>query len=154
MIRSSVNSRKASKLVYEIIFVAIKTWPFHLWQSEKSCSSDPSSGLQIDPYHLVNTHKTPIAQREISMSVAFPTHVWKMPNICKCTIVRLFSHMYAFSRTYVLKSKHVWKKAPRCKYTNVFVFFQTSASSSGFHPFLFWNSSFLFLGSVSLPFRL
>ena len=31
---------------------------------------------------------------------------------------------------------------------------QTSASSSGFHPFLFWTSSFLFLGSVFLPFRL
>ena len=59
------------------------------------------------------------------MSVAFPTHVWKMPNICKTIIVWLFSHMCAFSRTYLLKSKHVWKKAPRCKYTNVFVFFQT-----------------------------
>ena len=68
---------------------------------------------------------TPIAQGEISMSVAFPTHVWKMPNICKYIIVWLFSHMCAFSRTYVLKSKHVWKKAPRCKYTNMFSCFQT-----------------------------
>ena len=67
----------------------------------------------------------PIAQGEISMSVAFPTHVWKMPNICKHTIVRFFSHMFAFSRTYLSKSKHVWKKAPRCKYTNVFGFFLT-----------------------------
>ena len=33
--------------------------------------------------------------------------------------------MFAFSHTYLLKSKHVWKKAPRCKYTNVFGFFQT-----------------------------
>ena len=48
-----------------------------------------------------------------------------MPNICKYIIVWLFSHMCAFSRTYLLKSKHVWKKAPRCKYTNVFGFFQT-----------------------------
>ena len=68
---------------------------------------------------------TPIAQGEISMSVAFPTHVWKMPNICKHIIVWLFSHMCAFSHTYVSKSKHVWKIAPRCKYTNVFGFFQT-----------------------------
>ena len=66
-----------------------------------------------------------IAQGEISMSVAFPTHVWKMPNICKHIIVWLFSHMCAFSHTYVSKSKHVWKIAPRCKYTNVFGFFQT-----------------------------
>ena len=71
------------------------------------------------------THKTPIAQREISMSVAFPTHMWKMPNICKYIIVWLFSHMCAFSHTYVSKSKHVWKIAPRCKYSNVFGFFQT-----------------------------
>ena len=55
-----------------------------------------------------------IAQGEISMSVAFPTHVWKMPNICKYIIVWLFSHMCAFSRTYVLKSKHVWKNIPTC----------------------------------------
>jgi len=68
---------------------------------------------------------TPIAQGEISMSVAFPTHVWKMPNICKHIIVWLFAHMCAFSHTYVSKSKHVWKIAPRCKYTNVFGFFQT-----------------------------
>ena len=66
-----------------------------------------------------------IAQAEISMSVAFPTHVWKMANICKHIIVWLFSHMCAFSHTYVSKSKHVWKIAPRCKYTNVFGFFQT-----------------------------
>ena len=59
------------------------------------------------------------------MSVAFPTHVWKMPNICKHIIVWLFAHMCAFSHTYVSKSKHVWKIAPRCKYTNVFGFFQT-----------------------------
>ena len=70
-------------------------------------------------------HRAPIAQGEISMSVAFPTHVWKMPNICNHIIVWLFSHMCAFSHTYVSKSKHVWKKAPRCKYTNVFGFFQT-----------------------------
>ena len=44
-----------------------------------------------------------IAQAEISMSVAFPTHVWKMANICKHMIVWLFSHMCAFSQTYVLK---------------------------------------------------
>ena len=69
--------------------------------------------------------RSPIAQGEISMSVAFPTHVWKMANICKHIIVWLFSHMCAFSHTYVSKSKHVWKKAPRCKYTNVFGFFQT-----------------------------
>ena len=68
---------------------------------------------------------SPIAQGEISRSVAFPTHVWKMANICNHIIVWLFSHMCAFSQTYVSKSKHVWKKAPRCKYTNVFVFFQT-----------------------------
>ena len=68
---------------------------------------------------------TPIAQGEISMSVAFPTHVWKMANICKHIIVWLFAHMCAFSHTYVSKSKHVWKIAPRCKYTNVFGFFQT-----------------------------
>ena len=68
---------------------------------------------------------TPIAQGEISRSVAFPTHVWKMANICKHIIVWLFSHMCAFSHTYVSKSKHVWKIAPRCKYTNVFGFFQT-----------------------------
>ena len=68
---------------------------------------------------------TQIAQAEISMSVAFPTHVWKMANICKHIIVWLFSHMCAFSHTYVSKSKHVWKIAPRCKYTNVFGFFQT-----------------------------
>ena len=66
-----------------------------------------------------------IAQAEISMSVAFPTHVWKMANICKHIIVWLFSHMCAFSHTYVSKSKHVWKKAPWFKYTNVFGFFQT-----------------------------
>ena len=66
-----------------------------------------------------------IAQGEISRSVAFPTHVWKMPNICNHMVVWLFSHMCAFSHTYVSKSKHVWKKAPRCKYTNVFGFFQT-----------------------------
>ena len=59
------------------------------------------------------------------MSVAFPTHVWKMPNICKHIIVWLFAHMCAFSHTYMSKSKHVWKIAPRCKYTNVFGFFQT-----------------------------
>ena len=70
-------------------------------------------------------NQSPIAQEEISMSVAFPTHVWKMPNICKHIIVWLFSHMCAFSHTYVSKSKHVWKIAPRCKYTNVFGFFQT-----------------------------
>ena len=46
------------------------------------------------------------------MSVAFPTHVWKMPNICKHIIVGLFSHMCAFSHTYVSKSKHVWEKHP------------------------------------------
>ena len=69
--------------------------------------------------------QSPIAQGEISMSVAFPTHVWKMPNICKHIIVWLFAHMCAFSHTYVSKSKHVWKIAPRCKYTNVFGFFQT-----------------------------
>ena len=68
---------------------------------------------------------SPIAQGEISRSVAFPTHVWKMPNICNHIIVWLFSHMCVFSHTYVSKSKHVWKKAPRCKYTNVFGFFQT-----------------------------
>merc|ERR1712155_225260 len=68
---------------------------------------------------------SPIAQGEISRSVAFPTHVWKMANICKHIIVWLFSHMCAFSHAYVSKSKHVWKKAPRCKCTNVFVFFQT-----------------------------
>ena len=67
----------------------------------------------------------PIAQGGISMSVAFPTHVWKMANICTHIIVWLFSHMCAFSHTYVSKSKHVWKIAPRCKYTNVFGFFQT-----------------------------
>ena len=70
-------------------------------------------------------HYSQIAQGEISRSVAFPTHVWKMPNICNHIIVWLFSHMCAFSHTYVSKSKHVWKKAPRCKYTNVFGFFQT-----------------------------
>ena len=70
-------------------------------------------------------HPSQIAQAEISMSVAFPTHVWKMANICKHMIVWLFSHMCAFSHTYVSKSKHVWKIAPRCKYTNVFGFFQT-----------------------------
>ena len=70
-------------------------------------------------------HHSQIAQGEISRSVAFPTHVWKMPNICNHIIVWLFSHMCAFSHTYVSKSKHVWKKAPRCKYTNVFGFFQT-----------------------------
>ena len=59
------------------------------------------------------------------MSVAFPTHVWKMANICKHIIVWLFSHMCAFSHTYVSKSKHVWKIALRCKYTNVFVFLST-----------------------------
>ena len=74
--------------------------------------------------HIAFRH-SPIAQGEISMSVAFPTHVWKMPNICKHIIVWLFSHMCAFSHTYVSKSKHVWKIAPRCKYTNVFGFFQT-----------------------------
>ena len=66
-----------------------------------------------------------IAQAEISMSVAFPTHVWEMANICKHIIVWFFSHTCAFSHTYVSKSKHVWKIAPRCKYTNVFGFFQT-----------------------------
>ena len=76
------------------------------------------------PLYIIHK-KAPIAQGEISMSVAFPTHVWKMPNICKHIIVWLFSHMCAFSHTYVSKSKHVWKKAPRCKYTNVFGFFQT-----------------------------
>ena len=74
---------------------------------------------------LPGVPSTPIAQGEISMSVAFPTHVWKMPNICKHIIVWLFAHMCAFSHTYVSKSKHVWKIAPRCKYTNVFGFFQT-----------------------------
>ena len=59
------------------------------------------------------------------MSLTFPTHVWKMPNICKPIVVWLFPHMCAFSRIYVLKPKHVWKKAPRCKYTNMFVFFHT-----------------------------
>ena len=39
---------------------------------------------------------TQIAQGEISMSVAFPTHVWKMPNICKYKIVWLFSHVCFF----------------------------------------------------------
>ena len=68
------------------------------------------------------TDTSQIAQGEISRSVAFPTHVWKMPNICTDIIVWLFSHMCAFSHTYVSKSKHVWKIAPRCKYTNVFVF--------------------------------
>ena len=48
-----------------------------------------------------------------------------MPNICNNIIVWLFSHMCAFSHTYLSKSKHVWNKAPRCKYTNVFGFFQT-----------------------------
>ena len=70
-------------------------------------------------------HLSPIAQGEISRSLAFPTHVWEMPNICKHIIVWFLSHMCAFSQTYVSKSKHVWKKAPRCKYTNVFGFFQT-----------------------------
>ena len=70
-------------------------------------------------------HLAQIAQGEISRLVAFPTHVWKMPNICNHIIVWFFSHMCAFSHTYVSKSKHVWKKAPRCKYTNVFGFFQT-----------------------------
>ena len=75
--------------------------------------------------NVLNVYSPPIAQGEISMSVAFPTHVWKMPNICKHIIVWLFAHMCAFSHTYVSKSKHVWKIAPRCKYTNVFGFFQT-----------------------------
>ena len=76
-------------------------------------------------YGLLIYDCAPIAQGEISMSVAFPTHVWKIPNICTHIIVWLFSHMCAFSHTYVSKSKHVWKIAPRCKYTNVFGFFQT-----------------------------
>ena len=79
----------------------------------------------IRDFECFGDYNAPIAQGEISMSVAFPTHVWKMPNICNHIIVWLFSHMCAFSHTYVSKSKHVWKKAPRCKYTNVFGFFQT-----------------------------
>ena len=49
----------------------------------------------------------------------------KCLTFAKHIIVWLFSHMCAYSRTYLSKSKHVWKKAPRCKNTNVFVFFQT-----------------------------
>ena len=74
---------------------------------------------------MTRCSSSPIAQGEISMSLAFPTHVWKMPNICKHIVAWLFSHMCAFSQTYVSKSKHVWKIALRCKYTNVFGFFQT-----------------------------
>ena len=48
-----------------------------------------------------------IAQGEMSISVAFPAHL--QTYNCKA-----FSHMCAFSRTYLSKSKHVWKEAPRC----------------------------------------
>ena len=83
------------------------------------------SWKSLSPLWQKKRWEPPIAQGEISMSVAFSTHVWKMANICKHMIVWLFSHMCAFSHTYVSKSKHVWKIAPRCKYTNVFGFFQT-----------------------------
>ena len=102
-------------------------------QDKQSLLSDISGRLHLDQQlsfasERGETESLPppqIAQAEISMSVAFPTHVWKMANICKHIIVWLFSHMCAFSHTYVSKSKHVWKIAPRCKYTNVFGFFQT-----------------------------
>ena len=95
-------------------------------EKQKKRKSNEKHDASLLLYLLnVKYSDSPIAQGEISMSVAFPTHVWKMPNICKHIIVWLFSHMCAFSHTYVSKSKHVWKIAPRCKYTNVFGFFQT-----------------------------
>ena len=72
------------------------------------------------------------------MSVAFPTHVWKKPNIFKHIIVWLFSHMCAFSHTCVSKSKHVWKIAPRCKDTNVFGFFPNMLGKSQTLNFCFF----------------
>ena len=95
---------------------------YELYFELSRLGSADSGSLLCQP---VSGNMTPIGQTEISMSVAFPTHVWKMANICKHIIVWLFSHMCAFSHTYVSKSKHVWKIAPRCKYTNVFGFFQT-----------------------------
>ena len=97
--------------------------PFLSHKMESRANISARTSLSTLRHHC--NDDTLIAQGEISRSVAFPTHVWKMPNICNHIIVWLFSHMCAFSHTYVSKSKHVWKKAPRCKYTNVFGFFQT-----------------------------
>ena len=63
--------------------------------------------ILIDKDMLNSILHSQIAQAEISMSVAFPTHVWEMANICKHIIVWFFSHTCAFSHTYVSKSKHV-----------------------------------------------
>ena len=64
------------------------------------------------------------------MSVAFPTHVWKMANICKHIILWLFSHMCAFSHTYVSKSKHVWKKDLGVNIATCLVFFPNMLGKS------------------------
>ena len=77
-------SENASRFVFELklyLYLNVPGRGRMIWQVLQFWNWHPAISVRTAP---------PIAQGEISRSVAFPTHVWKKPNICKHVILWFF----------------------------------------------------------------